>query len=56
MEYKDSLILESIEEYSDDMHAILERGELLVGFLSIENEPFVIKESNGRCELCKIFS
>lgn len=47
VEYEDSLILGSAEEYSDDMRAILERGELLVGVLSIENEPFVIKESNG---------
>lgn len=47
VEYKNSLILGSTEKYSDDMRAILERGELLVGVLSIENEPFVIKESNG---------
>jgi len=47
VEYEDSLILESKGKYSDNIRTILERGELLVGVLSEENEPFVIKESNG---------
>ena len=45
--YQDGLILESKGKYSDDIRTILERGELLVGVLSEENEPFVIKERNG---------
>lgn len=37
--YQDGLILESKGKYSDDIRTILERGELLVGVLSEENEP-----------------